>query len=190
VGVTITGYGTSATNGEANMVPGYTSADWDNGITNVSSPEYHTLANVLAGRGDPCKLVGLTIEQIQSGNIDNGDWRLPTDDENRLFVGYPSTQPAGSAWYTYTPNGESAADPGVGTFPHPDGTAKGAQLPAASVRVRGGGKVLVYGMHGAYWSSTPPVHTIGYNMVFDSQAVYQSNSQYTGHGCSIRCVPQ
>lgn len=42
---------------------------------------YHTLSNILGGRGDACRLVGLTIAEIKGGQIDNKQWRLPTRDE-------------------------------------------------------------------------------------------------------------
>lgn len=39
----------------------------------------HSLVNIVDNAlGDPCRLVGLTIDQIKGGNIDNKMWRLPT----------------------------------------------------------------------------------------------------------------
>lgn len=39
----------------------------------------HSLDNILNNmRGDPCRLVGFTINEIKGGNIDNKQWRLPT----------------------------------------------------------------------------------------------------------------
>lgn len=46
-----------------------------------ATPEdgFHVLSNILKkGWGDPCRLVGLTIDQIKGGMIDNKQWRLPT----------------------------------------------------------------------------------------------------------------
>ena len=54
-------------------------------------PSFHTAANLQQGRGDPCRLVGYTVQQIRTEldagrRIDNGQWRLPTDAENRAFI--------------------------------------------------------------------------------------------------------
>lgn len=46
----------------------------------------HNHSNVLSGKGDPCRLVGLTNEQINSGEVDNRKWRLPTNKEQEWFV--------------------------------------------------------------------------------------------------------
>jgi hypothetical protein len=43
----------------------------------ISSAAYHTLENVKAGRGDICKLAGLTTADIDAGDYDNGKFRLP-----------------------------------------------------------------------------------------------------------------
>lgn len=42
---------------------------------------YHSLGNILEGKGDACRLVGLTIAEIKGGRIDNNTWRLPTRNE-------------------------------------------------------------------------------------------------------------
>ena len=48
-----------------------------NGIT-------HTVSN---GLGDPCKLVSIPLASIKSGTkIDNGIWRIPTNNENNSFI--------------------------------------------------------------------------------------------------------
>jgi hypothetical protein len=44
----------------------------------ISSTSYHDLANVRAGRGDICKLAGLTKADIDAGIYDNEEFRLPT----------------------------------------------------------------------------------------------------------------
>ena len=38
----------------------------------------HTFEEVLEGRGDPCRLVGIRKGDIKETNFDNGKWRLPT----------------------------------------------------------------------------------------------------------------
>ncbi len=76
-----------------------------------NAPAYHTLANVKAGRGDICRLVGMTAAEIALMQTDDdlyareaelatqgiGGWRLPTTWENYRFVGYDVAD-------TYTPN--------------------------------------------------------------------------------------
>lgn len=52
----------------------------------LSGPGYHNAANIALGKGDPCKLAGLSIEQIKAGKIDNGEWRMPTQDEQRVMI--------------------------------------------------------------------------------------------------------
>jgi len=67
---------------------------------NIIDAAYHTPANVKAGRGDPCRLIGLNLENIKNKTsdqlaqleIDNGTWRLPTGQEQRDFSGYSSNQ--------------------------------------------------------------------------------------------------
>lgn len=41
----------------------------------------HTLENIKAGKGDPCRLVGLSESEIAAGTIDNHLWRMPTSAE-------------------------------------------------------------------------------------------------------------
>ncbi len=76
-----------------------------------NAPAYHTLANVKAGRGDICRLVGMTAAEIALMQDDDdlytreaqladqgmGGWRLPTTWENYRFVGYDVAD-------SYTPN--------------------------------------------------------------------------------------
>jgi uncharacterized protein (TIGR02145 family) len=76
-------------------IPSYVAADWTAGIRNVSSPEWHNAANIRAGKGDPCKLVGLnpaTIKAMTDAQLNAYDsgWRLPTVMENLSFAGGPA----------------------------------------------------------------------------------------------------
>lgn len=41
----------------------------------------HSLASVTLGKGDPCRLVGLTLTEINNDIIDNELWRMPTAQE-------------------------------------------------------------------------------------------------------------
>mgnify|MGYP000766181913 CR=1 FL=1 len=64
-------------------------------------PTDNTIAQVTAGKGDPCKLAGLSESQIKTlGIVDNKQWRMATPAENQILKtaadnesnsrGYPS----------------------------------------------------------------------------------------------------
>jgi hypothetical protein len=165
-------------------VPVYASTDYPK---NVSDNTYHTAANVKAGKGDPCKLVGLTIAQIKAGAIDNGKYRLPTNADNQDFIGTTDRKPAGSAYFIYTPNGENAANPAVATFPL--GTAQGASLPCAGAR-NIYGEVYSQGSYGHYWSSTASSGTAAYDIFLYGSNASPSNSGTLLNAFPVRCVPQ
>lgn len=46
----------------------------------------HTLENIKKGKGDPCRLVGLSESEIAAGEINNELWRLPTKSEMEWLV--------------------------------------------------------------------------------------------------------
>jgi hypothetical protein len=181
----ITGYGTSPADSALPDVPGFTTTDFYNGISNVSAATYHTLANVKAGKGDPCKLVGLTVAQIQAGVYDNGLYRLPTLAENQTFFGNESTS-NDTTYSTWTANDANEANPATRTFKMSD--PANAVLPAAGFRYYIGGTVDNRGTHGYYWSSTPVGSDGGHYLYFNSGLVYPSYSYYYGQGYAVRCV--
>jgi hypothetical protein len=187
VGTTITGYGTSANASALPDIPSFTATDYNNGIRDVSSATYHTLANVTAGKGDPCKLVGLTVAQIQAGIIDNGLYRLPSNVENQTFFG-TSTNTNDTTYSTWTANGENEADPATRTFLK--STPANAVLPAAGLRYYGDGTVFGRGFDGNYWLSTPIDSATGYMLYFGSGYVYPSYDTNYGDGNAVRCVRQ
>ncbi len=72
-------------------------------MRNVSDNAYHNLANVKAGKGDPCRLVGMTKAQIAAMTTDAqlyaleeslkstvGGWRLPDAEDSHAFAGDPN----------------------------------------------------------------------------------------------------
>jgi hypothetical protein len=189
VGTTITGYGTSNNASALPDIPSFTVADYNNGIRDVSGSGYHTLANIRAGKGDPCKLVGLTVAHIRAGVYDSGLYRLPTDTETQTFFGSleGSNDPTYSTWIA---NGTSESDPATRTFHKSDPV--NAVLPAAGWRHYTGGTVYNRGTSGHYWSSTPVDSTHGYGLFFTSDGVNPSgrNGNYYGVGFPIRCVAQ
>jgi hypothetical protein len=80
-------------------IPVFTDADWDNGVENISDENYHNAANVALGKGDICKLAGLTAEQVKAGIIDNKRFRLPTHSDNIDFLNLPTKSYTSNYWY-------------------------------------------------------------------------------------------
>ena len=92
---------TSWTHTAANGVSRYLNTEWNAGVRNVSENIYHHLNNVKAGKGDPCRLVGMTAAEIRAMTTNEqlyareaelraegiGGWRLPTLGENVMFAG-------------------------------------------------------------------------------------------------------
>jgi hypothetical protein len=146
----------------------------------ISSSDYHTLDNVKDGRGDPCKLVGLTVDQVKAGVIDNKTYRLPTQAENASTYGSP-TYYAGNGWI-------SGATPIAGIY-----TSAGIAttfLPASGYRTFSDGSTSGVGRWGFYWSSTPNNSTYGYNLHFingGTNPVFTYDARY---GMAVRCVAQ
>ena len=91
--------GSNAGNANYNPTPidSRWSSTWEYSIKGQGTPVEHTLANLRAGKGDPCRLVGYTQTEIRnaiattnSSNAyapDNKLWRLPTGNE---FIAYAS----------------------------------------------------------------------------------------------------
>jgi hypothetical protein len=182
----ITGYGSSQSDSALPSIPSYTTTDYNDGIRDVSSDIYHTLANVRAGKGDPCKLVGLTVAQIQAGLIDNGLYRLPTNSESVAFFGTSSVSNS-TTYSTWTANDANATNPGTRTF-HKS-TPANAILPAAGFRSYNSGGGGDRGTVGYYRSSTPTNNMGGYYLYFSGANVYPSTyGNYSGDGMAVRCV--
>jgi hypothetical protein len=157
-------------------IPYWNGTDLTDGF--ISSNGYHTVANVKAGRGDPCKLVGLTVEQIKAGTVDNTDWRLPTDAENAAYSS--PTYVDGAGWI-------SGTTPTTGIY---KGTIGTTFLPAAGDRMNTDGSTIDVGFHGHYWSSRAYNGSGGYQLFFRSNTVNTSNVAPGQLGHSVRCVPQ
>lgn len=167
-------------------IPIYTSDDYPAKI----DAAYHTIANVKAGRGDPCRLVGLDLNKIAAteagsltaADIDNGTWRLPTNAKNKSFSGYGA--PTYTDDYRATLNGVSG-----GMFPDASGGAD-KFLPAAGWRAFG--TAGDYDARGAYYSSEPHNSGGGYVLHFDASTADPATNLYTfyNYGLSVRCVRQ
>jgi hypothetical protein len=139
----------------------------------ISDPAYHNAANVQAGRGDPCKLVGFTAAEIAAGSYDNEQWRLPTEEENNADFGEGTT---------------FVGDWGVAG--HGIGKAGVCFLPAAGLRQQSNGSPSEVCQTGAYWTSKPEIGEFAQSLHFQEgntlSPVYGLNPRY---GLSVRCVP-
>jgi uncharacterized protein (TIGR02145 family) len=159
------------------------------GIT--SNPDYvsttvHTLANVKAGYGDPCQLVGYTGSEINAmSSLPASAYRLPTNPENNAFVGYSGTAAADANIGT-TYGILTSGSPGYMTFPNSDPANQ--ILPAVGGRVATG-SASSWGAVGRYWSATPVSDTQGYYLYFSSSYVGPSYTNAAEFGMAVRCVP-
>ena len=192
-------------------VPAYAPGDYPKKIT--PDDDYHTVANVMAGKGDPCRLVGLNLTVIRDksiantltyADIDNGIWRLPTLQENIWFT--DSAKYSSSFFWN---SGSSPFGPGVagGEFPQ-QGNAlifsegrKSRFLPAAGCREYNLGDAIVVsqGLIGYYWSNEPVDDglIIGGNLltfnpfgIAPTPPFLPPNSENPNWGFSVRCVRQ
>jgi hypothetical protein len=156
-------------------IPFWNGTDTSDGY--ISSTSYHTKDNVLAGRGDPCKLVGLTITQIRAGAVDNGKFRLPTNAENIAEYSSP-TFVAGAGWMTGT-----TPTAGIHT-----GNIDTSFLPAAGHR-HGNGNTSEIGYDGQWWSSRARNSAGGYYLYFFDGTVDITTND-ASYAFAVRCVPQ
>jgi len=164
---------------------------------NLVDSVFHTALNVKAGRGDPCRLVGLNLADIAAtpvgsltiDDIDNGVWRLPTTQENRDFSGYQTdiNQLAPADWW-WAQNGPGNISSNVsgGEFHERGKGGTSKFLPAAGFRHYNGGYTSYQGSDGYYWTNQDRLM-----MVFNNANFYPAtlaNFRYSGMG--IRCVKQ
>jgi hypothetical protein len=154
-------------------IPNWNGTDTTDGY--ISSSSYHTLTNVQAGRGDPCKLVGLTVEQIQAGIYDNGLYGMPTNADNQAGYAISGTQPSSNT--TNTSYGVMI-DSDASTF-----------LPASGRRNFADGATYSVGIYGFYLSSRACDSTGGYRMDWNT-SVSSSTTNSARSGLAVRCVPQ
>jgi hypothetical protein len=165
-------------------LPVYATADYNANLRNVSANAYHTLANVKEGKGDPCRLVGMTVNQIQSLTSDaqlyalERGWRLPTLEENVAFCLHP-------IWATKAVDSGTTEWSGY-YFPATAGVKENF-LPAAGGRSTSG-TVMDQGSVGRYWMSTAASSGSGHNLDFSAGHMLSSHSNSKDYGFSIRCV--
>jgi hypothetical protein len=167
-----------------NDIPCYdTAQDYDvDGITNVSDMRYH--AGAPSGKGDPCKLVGLTLTQIRNGIIDNKLYRLPTKTEIDDFVG---TTQSGYGYGHFTMGI-------IGHYTFMSEVAQNTELPATGYREGSVVKNVLGGKCGCYWGSTvntTDVAGLGESIYFYQDDVRRRPPLFKNDlGQAVRCVKQ
>ena len=199
----ITQYGGTSTN--VGDVPGW-HADIYPGLGSVSDDIYHNLVNVKDGRGDPCRLIGMTVAQINAMSADadlyglelslkqsgEGGWRMPTNAENQAITQQLLNYVTGSIFWTTIPAvGTTLGDvPGV-IFPDNVNGLLRTFMPAAGF-VAGTGNINSQGLAGYYWLSQPvPPATSGYiayHMNFGPTTMYVNTSVTGSEGYTVRCI--
>ena len=75
--------------------------------TEIDFEFHHDIENIKASKGDPCRLIGLELDIIKNtpaeylnpSDIDNYEWRLPTDQENKDFSGKTTASAFTQHWW-------------------------------------------------------------------------------------------
>lgn len=177
----------------------------------------HSLANLKAGMGDPCRLAGYSASQIKTwlnaGSVpDNKKWRLPTPSENNSFAGVSvNPSPLNAATYqtgTINEKGELTAlwsatgaawleggptNAGIGLAYMPGSlVTKKAFLPAVGIRERIDGQQKYGGNAGYFWTMQATTGTDrGVFMSIFTNIIHPSEpTGHRAHAWGIRCVPQ
>jgi hypothetical protein len=165
----------------------------------VIDAAYHTVANVKAGLGDPCRLVGMNLAYIQAtpagsltlSDIDNGAWQLPTDPQNTAFT--IGSSPSGSWWTNSTGANPSPYGPGVPGSEYPLRNTNGSIkfLPANGMRNNADiGEANHFGAQGRYWGRSYANANEAYALGFNSSSNSQNQPYLIKHAFGVRCVRQ
>jgi hypothetical protein len=187
---------TATTSYDYASIPRYNA--WNTSVADsplVSNAAYHNGTNIKAGRGDICKLVGLTAAEVQAMSAQQLDayksgWRLPTKQESYVFIGaepdYGSSFNTSSGYYTC-----STSKYGIATFLknkyYSDDNP--VILPLAGARPRNGSYDSSFFYRAYYWTSTPAGSGVGYDLLFNASILWGATSNYSEYGYTVRCVP-
>ena len=159
---------------------------------------YHTVANVKAGKGDPCRLVGLDLvtlagrlaandHTLTQSDIDNGTWRMPTYEEQREF----GSEDAGM-YTNYWWNAFNSPFFGVagGEFPKRYFGGMAKFFPAVGYRHKDTGAITEQEERGGMWVSVGGgKRCFNFDMSdADWMSIIPDRNVEEAH--TIRCVPQ
>ena len=184
----------------------------------TSDNSYHNLANVKAGKGDPCRLVGMTVALINSFTTDaelyaaERGWRLFTPEENGRFIKGPDSikwKNWTGAYYRYIPgvnigpptsgdymvnywvaNGGDASNPSVAILPVIQGPfTNPLGEPLPALGNRGwNGNIFDVGFNGSYWTNTPSGSTAGTVVMIEPSQLTPAGSGRSYSFFPVRCI--
>lgn len=154
--------------------PSQASNTWNSAWTSDMS---HTLDNLRAGKGDPCRLVGYTQKYVRNelaaGRVpDNKTWRTPSVSDNRIFSDYVAKN--------ITIVGINGA-----LF-----TSREEFLPKSGWLDIDTGRLTDLGTGGCYWSHTRGAGKYSPALYFRGSTFDSGYESRHGFGLGVRCVPQ
>ena len=170
----------------------------------VINSAYHTVANVKAGRGDPCRLVGMNLSYIAStpvgsltlADVDNGMWRMPTVADSEMFSGlinnnqHGPINPYGPWWWNENMPGHPALGVVGAEFPVRDGGLNPIPfMPAVGYRSTAG-TITFQGGLGFFVMSDLIGTNTWHTSVFYSGTILNMNPRNNVEAFTVRCVAQ
>lgn len=199
VGITISSFGNNSNVPPA--VPGMRTADYNAGVTNISQNKYHNLDNVRIGRGDPCRLIGMTAAEIKAFLNDGalyareaalkssgvGGWQMPNNAEMNAFTGVSGMTSTMTHWWTLAnsifgnPKVSGAEFPARNTF----GIFK--FLPALGM-IDAYNQTWGEGNNGGRYWQGDVLSASGYHLVFNVGLIHSGGTSIFTHAMSVRCI--
>lgn len=198
VGISIGRFGMDSNTPPA--VPGITKNDVNMAVSNVSQNNYHNLVNVHLGKGDPCRLIGMTADEIRAFGNDAalyareaalknsgvGGWRLPTNIEANAFAGITGIHTTSDHWWNLGISIYGNPKVAGGEFPVRNTSGVSTFLPASGIIDAYSETYSSYNTDGRYWQGD--VEDFGYHLEFNPSGFYVNGKSVYTHGMSIRCV--
>jgi hypothetical protein len=171
----------------------------------VSDDLYHTLANVRDGRGDPCRLIGMTVGEIKAFGSDaamyareaqlastgEGGWRTPSLEENQGITQQTENTISGSLfWFLFPYTAPLKSVPGA-VFPNSATPVLSSFLPANGLMRFldfTAARINNQGYSGNYWLATPTDATNARYMTFTNSTLYTNSSTLMTTMFGVRCI--
>ncbi|MGL5979927.1 MAG: hypothetical protein ACRCZY_03445 [Phocaeicola sp.] len=152
---------------------------WNEAWSVGDSYPLQSLEMIENGKGDPCRLVGLTLEDIKSENVDSKEWKTPTKTDNDSLYSKHSNMTVmnGIVGRFF---GEGATETGTG----------GEFLPAIGIRFGSSGKLTGQGSLGYYCTSSLKNSTDAFHLSFADKFVKPTTTGSHAFGRPVRCIPQ